>query len=134
MTNFEKYNERLGIECSVDYWSDEAIDEAIIYLKEFSVNDWMMLSEQLWNRDVIWQARCAETMSSITTEKSVPILMELLNSSNEEVVEAAVDSLNSLAQLGANLVFTKQQLDILNSLVVKNGLIGMVASRLLKLS
>jgi hypothetical protein len=131
MAIFTEYSSVLEIECSADYWSDHAIDEAIQYLERFENSDWNELIQSMNNKPIEWQARCAETMSEVAPEKAMPVLMSLLDSSSEDVLEATIDSLNSLSQSGETIKFSEIQRAILQSFVDRGGLIGTVAKRLL---
>jgi len=132
MVSFKEYSTVLDIECSVDYWSDEAIDEAVQYLDNFDISDWDNLNQSLSNKSVEWQTRCAETMSEIAPERGMPVLISLLSSPVVDVLEAVVDSLNSFSQSGETIEFSESEEAILYGLVDRGGLIGQIASRLLQ--
>jgi len=55
-----------------------------------------------------------------------------LGSSNEDVLEATIDSLNSFSQSGEIIEFSESERDLLKSFVDRGGLIGTVAKRLLQ--
>jgi HEAT repeat protein len=132
MAIFKEYSSVLEIECSVDYWSDQAIDEAIQYLERFDNSDWNELVQSVNSKPIGWQARCAETMSEVASEKAIPVLMSLLGSSSEDVLEATIDSLNSFSQSGKIIEFSESERGTLQGFVDRGGLIGTVAKRLLR--
>ncbi len=129
---YKKYTEVLKIENSVDYWSDQAIDEAVQYLEGFDNSDWHELLQVMDGSSVEWKTRCAETMSETAFEKAMPILISLLSSSDESVLEAVIDSLNSFKRSGETINLSKIDKALLESFAAREGLIGTVTRHLLK--
>ena len=59
----------LELQCSVDYWSDQALEEAIGYLNEFEDIDWSQLAEAFQRQGSEWQTRCAESLSEVVLRR-----------------------------------------------------------------
>lgn len=132
MSAYEKYSLILDGEYSIDYWSDQAIFEAIKLLNDFDDDNWDELTQRISGKTYAWQTRCAETLSEATSERALNVLIRLLHSVDMDVVEAAVDSLHSLAQAEGFVHLTDEETAILSKLADRSGLIGLIASRLLK--
>lgn len=96
------YNELdnyLSSEFSVDYWSDEGINIAVNTVENFSEDDWKLLVINASEKSPDWQVKLANVLGDFTTENSVTILISLLGSSNNEVIEAAIDSIRGMTHL-----------------------------------
>ncbi|WP_317945960.1 HEAT repeat domain-containing protein [Carnobacterium maltaromaticum] len=96
------YNELdnyLSSEFSVDYWSDEGINIAVTTVENFSEDDWKLLVINASEKSPDWQVKLANVLGDFTTENSVSILISLLGSSNDEVIEAAIDSIRGMTHL-----------------------------------
>lgn len=132
MSKFMEYSSVLNTKCSVDYWSEQAIDIAIRYLESFESSDWSDLFQGVNSESVEWQVRCAETMSEVTSEKAIKVLLHLLGSSSEDVVEATIDSLNSLTQAGELIDFSENDRAILKNVACRGGIAGIISKRLLR--
>jgi len=128
--NFLEYSNILDGDYSVDYWSDVGIDEAVKVLKKFESKDWNNLVEKLPNRTTTWQTRCAETLSEASPENAIPILLNMLLSKQQDVLEASLDSLNSFKQFGKHISFSSEQQQLLETVSNKNDLIGRIALNL----
>jgi hypothetical protein len=97
-----KYEEYLdGVGEFDNYWSDIGISEAIAMLENFSDSDWENLKEMIPKKSKIWLVSCVETLSDdVGGVCSFNLLLQLLSSENEEVRNAALDSINSRLSLG----------------------------------
>lgn len=96
------YNELdnyLSSEFSVDYWSDEGINIAVNTVENFSEDDWKLLVINASEKSLDWQVKLANVLGDFTTENSVTILISLLGSNNDEVIEAAIDSIRGMTHL-----------------------------------
>lgn len=88
-------------EHSVDYWSDVAIEHAIELADAMPPSGWATLCETWESLEPMAQARIAEVASE-TANWSADIskmLVAMLSSNSPDVVEASLDSLNSICQL-----------------------------------
>lgn len=96
------YNELdnyLFSEFSVDYWSDEGINIAVTTVENFSEDDWKLLVINASEKSPDWQVKLANVLGDFTTENSVTILISLLGSNNDEVIEAAIDSIRGMTNI-----------------------------------
>lgn len=96
------YNELenyLFSEFSVDYWSDEGITIAVNTVGNFSEDDWKLLISNANKKNPDWQIKLANVLGDFTTENSMTILISLLGSNNDEVIEAAIDSIRGMTHL-----------------------------------
>lgn len=96
------YNELenyLSSEFSWDYWSDEGITIAVNTVVNFSEDDWKLLIINANKKNPDWQIKLANVLGDFTTENSMTILISLLGSNNDEVIEAAIDSIRGMTHL-----------------------------------
>lgn len=96
------YNELdnyLSSEFSVDYWSDEGINIAVSTVENFSEDDWKLLVINASEKSPDWQVKLANVLGDFTTENSATILISLLGSNNDEVIEAAIDSIRGMTNI-----------------------------------
>lgn len=99
---FLMYNELdhyLSSEFSVDYWSDEGINIAVSTVENFSEDDWKLLIINASEKSPDWQVKLANVLGDFTTENSVTILISLLGSNDNEVLEAAIDSIRGMTNI-----------------------------------
>jgi hypothetical protein len=132
MSLFSEYEKLLSMEFSMDYWSDEIIDEAISIMNKFDDKDWELILDNWSNKDTVWKERCAATLSATQPEKSLSILLSMLNSESGEVLEAVVDSLYSLAQDNIQINLSSEQLTKLRKLSTTGKIYGIIVSNLLE--
>ncbi|MEI8019593.1 MAG: hypothetical protein WCH39_15415 [Schlesneria sp.] len=85
---------------SIDNWSDVAIEKAIELANAMSPTEWRALKTDWERLTPLCQTRLAEVASevSIQTPSVAEILVSMLSSNNSEVVEASLDSLNSICE------------------------------------
>lgn len=119
---YEKYDRYLNGDFSDDYWSDVGISEAATVLSSFSDNDWDFLSQQLKVKETLWLQRCAETLSEVDSPHVVGVLMKLIDQSDNSVVIAAADSLNSLVSMGYKIQYAE---DLKSKLVAIKSVAGL---------
>ena len=100
MDNQAAFLRFISNEYSIDYWSDVAIEEAVVLAHAMSPAEWAALSTDWERLPPNAQARLAEVASEVSTgAPSIPLmLIAMLSSSDSEVVEASLDSLNSISQ------------------------------------
>lgn len=131
MKTFVNYSSLLNYDCSEDYWEDEGIDEATEILKQFSSFDWDALKEKSECESPRWKVRCAQTLSEVISDNSLSILSQFLSSVDNNVVEASIDSINSLLQSGSEFSLDRSQVEIIERHAAFDGVISIVAKRLL---
>lgn len=90
---FREFDDYLSSEFGPDYWSDEGISHAAHLLIAFSDRDWQALASEWRARSTGWKVRCAEAIDSHSSPVVRSILIEMLESPEQEVVVAAADSL-----------------------------------------
>ena len=129
---YKDYFQLLDKRYSPDLWSDEGINVAVEILDGFSASDWNVLTREIKTKDGIWQAKCAETLSESNPRYAIPILKSMLSSDNKDVVEAAVDSLNSFSQDGFDIELDEHEKLIVTDLSKGSGLLASIAERLLR--
>lgn len=89
-------DEYLSLDCSLDYWSDEAVLIVSEILGKFDDKSWILLKSLINDKNSMWLERLADSLSSVPNEYSTSILCELLNDKNKDVVITALDSLNEI--------------------------------------
>lgn len=87
----------------VDHWSDVAINSATTLVAAFQPSDWAELSGVLSSRDSEWKTKCVESLGDHVSEDAAYILLALVRDGDRDVVQSALDSLQSLVQLGLDL-------------------------------
>ncbi|PZD93115.1 hypothetical protein DNH61_24875 [Paenibacillus sambharensis] len=85
----------LSGETSVDSWYDYGCIIASEILSEFSLEDWEELSKSVANMPLAWQRKLAYCMDSSCNMHELKILLELLNTEDEELFEICIDTLRS---------------------------------------
>ena len=93
MDKLKEFTEYLGLECGVDYWSEEAIDYAQVLLNQLGSEQWDELFANWASHDVRWQVRLADALSSCESSRAIDLLLLMLRSSILEVTVAAAESL-----------------------------------------
>ncbi|MDW5524978.1 hypothetical protein R6Z02_14560 [Carnobacterium maltaromaticum] len=96
---YDELDNYLSSEFSVDYWSDEGINIAVNTVENFSEDDWKLLVINASEKSPDWQVKLANLLGDFTTENSVTILISLLGSNNDEVIEAAIDSIRGMTNI-----------------------------------
>lgn len=123
-TSFIQY---IGADHSLDYWSDLGIDHAISIAQGFTDADWNCLRETWKEYGPLVQTRIAEVASEVRnwTHSIGAMLLEMLSSDDDDVVEASIDSLNSISQQNPNRLrdpaFKQalQRLDVADAVVTR---------------
>lgn len=91
---YEKLDEVLSKNSSVNYFFDDEFLYVRELLSEFTGNDWKDLTHNLNNKEDNYKIRLAYSIDEETGMNGFTLLLELLNE-NDEVVEYALDSLRS---------------------------------------
>jgi hypothetical protein len=132
MTYFEKLDEYLSGEFSPDYWYDEAHIYAIELLSKMTDNDWNMLKRQWRDRSSIWQERCAYILSDADSSQAIPLLLEMLKSTNNEVILTAADALRSIDIAKINLSLHRDVVERLQLLSENNPIAKVIVDEIIK--
>lgn len=83
-----------------DYWPDVGVVEASELADELSEGEWDWFCENWKEMEVIAQTRFAEIASETShlTDETMAMLLEMLSSDSPDIVEASIDSMNSISQ------------------------------------
>jgi hypothetical protein len=105
MTNpgFAALDEHLATPFTLDHWEDDAIGYAQALITRLTPADWAAFDAVGAQRPVIWQARAAQVLSHGAPTYAVPLLVRMTESRDQDVVEAAADSLRAFGSPEAPL-------------------------------
>ncbi len=78
---------------SINYWEDNAILYAEHLISEFTQDDWALLEKNWKERTTQWRQYCAQIISWCASANAIPILIQMLNSQEDDLVVIAADSL-----------------------------------------
>lgn len=79
----------------MDYWYDEGVDIAREIISDFEECDWKMLLEEISNKDIEWKKKIAYCLYNHDNRYELLLLLELLDTEDEELFEISLDSLRS---------------------------------------
>ncbi len=79
----------------MDYWYDEGVDIAREIISDFKECDWKMLLEEISNKDIEWKKKIAYCLYNCDNKHELLLLLELLDTEDEELFEISLDSLRS---------------------------------------
>lgn len=96
MKLFKELDEYLNREYSSNYWSDDAVLYAQELLQGFDASDWNQLLMHWRSKSPQWQHYCAEILPWGETDKAVSLLVEMVQTPDDELVVAAADSLRDI--------------------------------------
>ncbi len=97
MTLFSELDDLLGSDVSEDYWSDDLVLLARETIERLTDEDWRSL-EAIWTqRPAQWQHRFADVISRGSPARSVPLLITMIESGDDELSLAAANSLSAIA-------------------------------------
>jgi hypothetical protein len=126
---FQRYSDYLKLTFSDDYWSDEGIGRAIGLFDQFVPDDWEAMLLAAKTRDPQWLTRCAQTLGDQAQKGSMAVLLALLEHHNQDVNEAALDSIHALASQGLDISAQRAALE--QAIVKLRPTAGPVASKML---
>lgn len=107
---YRLYDEYIGSDFSLDYWSDEGISQAALILIKFTDSDWEILAKLCLSKPEKWGIRCAETLGDIEDAKAFMVLLQLLKSVSADVRVAALDSIRFLITRGTDISVHVQEI------------------------
>ncbi|MCM1057129.1 MAG: hypothetical protein NC517_05920 [Firmicutes bacterium] len=91
---FDKYISMFAEEdFAVDYWYDEGAEIAENMLCEFKEEDWKILLKIVPERKIQWQKRVAYCMHDKSDQNQLKVLLNLVETDDDELLEIVVDSL-----------------------------------------
>ncbi len=76
-----------------NYWYDEGVDIAQDIISHFTDDDWKLLLERLSKQDMEWKKRLAYCLYDNSNPYELSVLLELLNTDDDELLEISLDSL-----------------------------------------
>ena len=133
MTVFQELDTYLGQEFSADYWSDEAILYAYALVQKMTSTDWEAFRASWRLRPKEWQYRCAEILSQANPQQAVPVLLDMLQTSDGELAVAAADALRALHVGEHNAPMSPKVVERLQALTKEYpGLVAQTVNELLK--
>jgi hypothetical protein len=133
MTVFQELDAYLAQECSVDYWSDEAILYAHTLVQKMTLVDWEALKGAWRDRPKEWQYRCADILSQADPRQAMPMLLDMLQMPDGELAVTAADALRALHVGERNAPVSPQVVERLHVLAkAYPGLIAQTVNELLQ--
>lgn len=92
----------LEADCSDDYWSDVAVVDAEALARTLTPADWQAVQARWHQLTATAQARLADVTSDLSQPlpEVVALLVEMLGSRHEVVVDASLSSLHALVRRG----------------------------------
>ncbi len=95
MSVFEEFDEYLGEEVSLGFWSEMGVDNAARIIVEFAPGDWSALKSCWHERSKEWVKRCIEVLEYADSKQSIPLLLEMLTHYDDDVSQRAADTLET---------------------------------------
>lgn len=129
---FQQLDEYLNKEFSADFWSDYAVISAIDLVQKMTPTDWDSLKSCWRSRPQEWQYRCAEIISDADSQQVIPLLLEMLQTSDDELTITAADSLRSIGVAEQNVYLSQDVLKRLQMLSQNSSIARIVVNELLK--
>ena len=79
----------------IDHWYDEGVDIAREIIFDLEECDWKMLLEEISKKDVEWKKRIAYCLYNCDNKYEWLLLLELIDTEDDELLEISLDSLRS---------------------------------------
>jgi len=96
MGDFQQLDAVLAGDYSGDYWADEVVLMARDIVERLTPPDWASVRTAWRSRSSKWQIRFADVLSRGPAHTVSPILVDMMESDDDEVVITAADSLRTL--------------------------------------
>lgn len=103
---------------SEDYWYDDALFICEEILGGFSKYDWEVLLKSMSNETNEWKKRLVECLGDIHNSYELKVILELINTDNEELMIACIDSLRSVDLSKLDKSIKKQLQGKINKLLI----------------
>ncbi len=132
MIIFQQLDEYLNNEFSADLWSDDAVIYAIDLVQKMTPTDWDSLKSCWRHRPQEWQYRCAEIISDADSQQVIPLLLEMLQTPDDELTITAVDYLRSIGVAEQNVYLNQDVLKRLQMLYQNSSISRIIFNELLK--
>lgn len=130
--SFLQLDEYLNKEFSPDNWSDSAVIYALELVQQLTPADWDELKSCWRYRTQEWQYRCAEIISDGDSQQAIPLLLEMLETPDDELTLTAADSLRSIDTTKQNLYLSPDVLKRLQALFQNSPIAQIIVNELLK--
>jgi hypothetical protein len=130
--SFLQLDEYLNKEFSPDNWSDSAVIYALEMVQQLTPADWDELKSCWRERPQEWQYRCAEIISDGDSQQAIPLLLEMLETPDDELTLTAADSLRSIDAAKQNLYLNPDVLKRLQALSQNSPIAQIIVNELLK--
>jgi hypothetical protein len=116
----------------MDYWTDIGYEYATQLVHQMSLPEWHKLLAIWQSRPDDWQYRCAHVMAYANRECAMPLLLDFLQASSQDVVVRASESLRELCVLPDKINISQETLGkILNIASTHPGLVARVLEQFL---
>lgn len=133
MAAFEELDEYLREDYNIDYWSDDAIDYAYDLIQKMTPRDWDTFKACWRTRPQQWQYYSAQILSRAHMDNAIPLLLEMIQTPDDELAVTAADSLRSLYAGELDLEVDSSVVDRLKALAqAQPGLTARVVNELLR--
>ena len=132
MIIFQQLDEYLNKEFSADLWSDDTVIYAIDLVQKMTSTDWDSLKSCWCDRPKEWQYRCAEIISDADSQQVIPLLLEMLQTPDDELTITAADSLRSIGVAEQNVYLNQDVLKRLQMLSQNSSIARIIVNELLK--
>jgi len=90
---YKNLDEYLSGYLPLDYWYDEGFSIAREMLSGFSNQDWSELSNNIQHKSSDWKQKLAYCLNDDKNPNELNVLLSLINTDDEELLEICVDSL-----------------------------------------
>ena len=128
---YKELDELLLEETTVDSWYDDGFSIAQDILKQFSVDDWNELSNEVLNKDLEWQKKLVYCLDNQVIEEEFNIICKLILIDDEELFEMCIDALRAFDnELGHS--FIKKNPQIMIEVEKRMNTAGNVAKKILE--
>jgi len=120
MEIFRELDEYIDHDYPVDYWEDDASSYAKLLISRFTPNDWALLENSWRERSTQWRHYCAQILSWGVPERTVPLLLQMIESPDDELVIIAADSLRNMELSLVNSQITTSAVERMRQVRDKN--------------
>ncbi|MBU2713957.1 hypothetical protein [Zooshikella harenae] len=97
-SNLGKFIQILSRNYSEELWSELVYENAMLLADSLAESDWNKLTKIWTIKNISWQRKFADVLSAVDSPSACTVLIDMLSSDNDEVLEEVVDSLHSILQ------------------------------------
>lgn len=102
-----------------DFWSDVGSDLACEFVQAFTDEDWAAAVSTWPRRDPSWQVKFASVAATGESQQALSVLLDMVTSPDEDVMEAAAGALRELNTRGVAVALTPASLERLRLLAAQ---------------